>query len=138
MTTTNESQIFLDGKSQMIEMLKIMSQEEKDKLLEKLKLRNPQLANELLTKSLSFRAIINLPKDELNSLAKYIDPAIFGMALKGESEQFQRHILSSIDRSYAEKAYSVMIQSVNKEEYISRAKDKILTALFGAALEKTV
>ncbi len=138
MGTLGESQVFLDGKSQMIEMLKIMPLEEKDKLFEQLKLRNPQLAKELLAKSFSFRAVAKLPKYELNNLLKHIDPSILGMALKGESEKFQRCILSSIDRSYAENAYSVMIHSVNREEYISRAKDKVLTTLFGSWSEETI
>ena len=137
MDSSNESQIFLDGKSQIIEMFKIMSGEEKKKLLGELSLRNAPLAQELLIKSLSFESLANLSKNEIIAVTKHVDPSILGMALKNESKDLQRYVLSSVDRSCAQKAYEMMIDSNVQEAYIKKAKDKVLDILSDVILKES-
>ena len=132
MDERREEQIFIDGKSQIVEMFRIMGEEEKIKLLRSVGLKNPALAKELLEKSLSFDHIAQLDEQEMEEVLNRISPAVLGMALKGESEEFQRQILSTIDRDYAEQAYATMAQSVpNEQKYAARARRKILDIMGG-------
>ncbi len=59
--------LFINGKAQVIEMLKFMQPEEREVLLRNIKARNPQLAMELTENCLTF--------SDLNSCLLYTSPS---------------------------------------------------------------
>lgn len=122
--------VFLNGKAQIIEMLQYMTTPEREKLLKNIKHRNPSLASELMEKSFSFKYVENLESNDLYKLAKQIQPQIFGVALKNQGQSFQRKLLTSVDRQYAEIVYQVMTKPLNNEiELTERAQKKIISSL---------
>lgn len=126
----NNATVFLNGKAQIIEMLQHMPREERVKLLQNIKLRNPQLAEELTQHSYTFSDISLLSDDELTLIFKYVSAPIVGMALKEVGRAFQRRLLSLADRPYAEEAYRVMTTSFPTEKRDSkRAQNKIIEIL---------
>lgn len=125
---------FINGKSQVIEMLKIMPIAERNKLLENIKKRNPTLANELAEKSISFDAVFTLNRRQYEIFFRSIRPAVLGIALKDSAIDNQRRILMSSPRAFAEEAYTTMSTLIdNEKQAIGKAQNKvveILTELF--------
>ena len=89
----NSATVFLNGKAQIIEMLQHMPREERVKLLKNIKIRNPQLAEELTQHSYTFSDISLLSDNELESIFRYVTAPIVGMALKEVDRNPQRRIL---------------------------------------------
>ncbi|MBL6990076.1 MAG: hypothetical protein ISR65_09875 [Bacteriovoracaceae bacterium] len=127
---TSGTGVFLNGKAQVIEMLKFMNNAERKKLLRNIRLRNPQLAEELTAKSLTFSSISALSNHELKLVFQHINPQILGIALKNIEQALQRKILSLAPRDYAESAYSILISPIKNEfKDIQRAQSKIMGVL---------
>lgn len=131
--------VFLNGKAQVIEMLQHMTKGEKSRLLANIKMRNPSLAAELMERSFSFSHIENLAGPDLFKVIQQVQAQIFGVALKNQSESFQRKVLSEAPRDYAEKAYDIMIKPIaNEKEIIQKAQNKIINILIGLSKKGTI
>lgn len=130
------SDVFLNGKALAIEMLQGLSRDERIKILKILKIKNPQLSDELAQQCFLFSDLDNLSDNELRFIFKHVSPPIVGMALKNVDVHFQRRLLSLADRDYAEKAYKVLTTSYSTEKKdIKRAQSKIIEVL--SALKKS-
>jgi flagellar motor switch protein FliG len=121
----DSNHIFLDGKNQVIQILRALSAEEKNKLLNNMKKRNPALVNELILQSYSFLNLLDLTDQELSILFRYIDGDIIGIAISDIEASAQRRILHCMERARAEKAFENM-NVKHKPDYILKAQSKIL------------
>ena len=129
MDFNNEEQqgIFINGRQQIIEMLQYMNPKEKTKLLNNIKLRNASMAKELSEQSLSFNSLEQLSTTALNKIFSSNNPAIIGLSLYHASTSFQKKVLSSIDRTQAEQAFSIMNKNLeDKKNECKRAQEKII------------
>ncbi len=121
-----ETGIFINGKAQVIEMLSLLTSEEKEKLIHQIKKRNPQLAEELLEQSVNFKMLLDLSDSDIEQVISYIDAPVLGVALKALPIHAQKRILSACHRSYAEKAYQAMNTRIsNEQRNITRACDRV-------------
>lgn len=128
--------VFLNGKGQIVEMLKFMTPKERETLLRNIRARNSQLADELLEQSLTFSSLNELADEDLSLIFNSINAPVLGVALKGSNREFQRRVLSLAPREYAEKAYSVLMTSLSNEARdVQRAQNKVLNAL-GSLLKR--
>lgn len=119
--------VFLNGRAQVIEMLQMLSPQERERILNHVRIKNPALASELVEESVCFEDIGRLNQRELVMLLQYITPVVLGMALKGSESQFQRRILSSAPRQYAEEAFDIMMTPLeNERTNIRRAQQKVI------------
>lgn len=127
---SNLNSIFINGKAQIIEMLQHMPREERARLLKNLKLRNPQLAEELTEQCFTFSDLDNLADQDLQMIFQYVTAPILGMALKNVERSFQRRLLSLANREYAEEAFRVLKTNYSTEKRdIKRAQNKIVEIL---------
>ena len=119
--------VFINGKGQVIELLRKMDASDKAKLLKNLRLRNPTLAKELTESCLSFESIWDLDDEGLKTIVSQIKPAILGLALSLVHTKNQRRALSLISRDMAIKAFEIMQKDLtsNRSECI-RAQQKVL------------
>lgn len=135
----NTNGIFINGKAQIIEMLQFMPRDERTKLLVNLKLRNPQLAEELTEQCFTFSDLDSLSDQELSMIFRYITAPILGMALKNIERNFQRRLLSLAGREYAEEAFRVLKNSYATEKRdIKRAQNKIVEVLVSLKKKKQI
>ncbi|MBI2521649.1 MAG: hypothetical protein HYV97_14635 [Bdellovibrio sp.] len=126
--------VFINGRAQIIEMLQLMDPVEKEKIIKLIRIKNPVLAEELHSKSISFFDIQNLSTESLERLANIVKPAIFGMALKGLAANVQKKFLVSLPREYAEQAYQTMTTYyANEKDLATRARNKVLEIASGQA-----
>ncbi len=119
--------VFINGKGQVIELLRKMDGADKAKLLKNLRLRNPTLAKELTESCLSFESIWDLDDECLKAVVCQIKPAILGLALSLVHVKNQRRALALISRDMAMKAFEIMQKDLtsNRSECF-RAQQKIL------------
>lgn len=130
MEDNKQEGIFLNGKGQVIKMLQSMEINERKNLINLIKKKNPQLANELSQNSVNFNDFSRLETNEIINITKYIHPTILGMALKNLPVESQRKILTIIDKKYAEEAFITMNTFFkNQDQNIKRAQNKILETL---------
>jgi flagellar motor switch protein FliG len=122
-----ENGIFINGKKQVIELLKTMDAQDKARLLKNLRVRNPSLAKELTESCISFESIWDLNDESLRTVVSQIQPAILGLALSIVHVKNQRRALSLISRDMALKAFDIMQKDLtaNRNECV-RAQQKIL------------
>jgi flagellar motor switch protein FliG len=131
--------VFLNGKSQIIEMLGFMSPNERETLLNNIRRRNPNLADELTAHSLDFSSISRLKDSDIISLTRFLEAPILGIALKGTQNDFQRRVLSILDRSYAEEAFRYMTTDLqNEARDVKRAQGKVIETLVTLTKKKIV
>lgn len=137
MQNNTQAGIFINGKAQIIEMLQYMKREERTKLLQNLKMRNPQLAEELMEQCFTFNDLDTLRDDELVRVFSYISAPILGMALKNVETSFQRRLLSLSEREYAQEAFRVLKTPYSTEKRdVPRAQNKIIEVLISLKKRK--
>ena len=126
MDTTKTDGIFLNGKAQVIEMLKYMEFDERENLLKQLRRQGRQLlADELMMSSLGLEQISLLKDQELKYLFYQVSAPILGIAIRSLDISLQRRVLSLAPRSYAEETYKFMTADIdNEEDKIQKAQDK--------------
>jgi flagellar motor switch protein FliG len=119
--------VYLNGKKQVIELLKKMEGSDKATLLRNLKARNPILAKELAESCVNFDSIWSLDDNALRSVLSHVQPTILGLALHMTQVKNQRRALSLIERPQAMRAFEIMQKdlSSNRNECV-RAQQKIL------------
>lgn len=122
--------IYINGKGQIIEMLRVMPTEEKMRLLKNLSIRNSSLARELSEESFSFESFENFKAETIQSVLSYLTPETVGIALRGSNVGFQKKILGLMDRNHAETAYKFMTGPIeNALKNVERARNRILTTV---------
>ncbi|AYF43236.1 MULTISPECIES: FliG C-terminal domain-containing protein [Halobacteriovorax] len=119
--------VFINGKAQIIEMLKFMGAEERATLLKNIQMRNPTLAKELYAESITFNTIYSLDDIDLAQVLKFIKAPILGVALKECEKTFQKKILTLLPRESAEEAYSYLVKNLggNETRDIQRARKRV-------------
>lgn len=128
--TPSAGSYFINGKNQVIEILKMMSESERKTLLANIKKRNPALALELEEKSISFDVIFSLTRRQYDLFFKAVKPTILGIALKDCSIDRQRQILSISPRQYAEEAFNIMTTLIENEKHaIPKAQGRVVDIL---------
>lgn len=124
---SKENGIFINGKAQAVEILRLLDPDERRRLLGHMKLRNPEMTMELSQKAISFLNLIELSNHELRVICNHVEAQIMGVALKNSSLNFQKRVLSTVDREYAEKAYEGLIANLrNDHDSSMKAQEKII------------
>jgi flagellar motor switch protein FliG len=122
-----ENGIFIDGKSQVIELLQRMEGPDKARLLKNLRARNPVLARELTESCISFESLWDLDDAALKTVLSQAQPSVLGLALSLVHVKNQRRALSLVLREMGMKAFEIMQKDLsgNRNECL-RAQIKIL------------
>ena len=118
--------VFLNGKNQVIELLRHLDPSHREQLLRNIGNRNPKLAEELIQQSISFDELENLNDQSLKTLLSSFKPALVGLALKTSPLEFQRRALSLLRREEAEEAFESMNSPVQNQLANTRKAQKII------------
>ena len=114
MSEPKNGDIFLNGKAQIIEMLRCMRPDERVRLLRQVALQSSGLAKELSRESIGFEQIEKFSDAQMQQFFQYVQAPILGMAIRGLSVELQKRILSLAERSYAEEAYEFMTMNLSE------------------------
>ena len=122
--------IFVNGKNQVMEMLKYMTPQHKENILNHIRLKNPSLADELTLGCLDFSLLEKLDDNDIRRIFTHVDPVVFGLAIRPVNRSLQKHLLSRASRDYAEVAYESMTKVLkNEASLISKAQRKTMEVL---------
>ncbi|MBF0311766.1 MAG: hypothetical protein HQK52_00020 [Oligoflexia bacterium] len=122
----------LNGKKQVVDLLRILSPTEKKRILRGIKQKNPQLAQDLISEGVDIEVISELSQEQLYRLIHHLSPEILGLALKTVSKKLQQNILRLCERSYAEVAFSIMTNAYDHDETkMQQAQEKVLETALG-------
>jgi len=118
--------IFINGRSKAFEIIQMLNENERSGILNKIKLKNPKLAEELMQNSYSFKDIAKLNDHEIASIFSKIPPQVFGVALRNLNVDFQRRVLTLAPRKYAESAFETLTGNLGDEAtHIKRARNRV-------------
>lgn len=124
--------IFINGKNKAFEIIQMLNSDERSNILQKIKLKNPKLADELMQNSYSFKDIARLGDVEIKSIFAKVAPQVLGMALRNLDVDFQRRVLTLAPRKYAESAFETLTGQLKDEAiHIKRAQNKISEIVVG-------
>ncbi|MCR9203062.1 MAG: hypothetical protein NXH75_00685 [Halobacteriovoraceae bacterium] len=127
--------VFINGRAQVLEMLQYLTPEEKERLIRQIRPRNPQLADEMMESSITFKLLPQLPEQTIERIISYIKAPILGVALKSLNTNDQRKVLSVCERGYAEEAFKVMnTRLTNESRDVERACSRVKAVM--SALSK--
>lgn len=131
MNNSNENTgVFINGKAQIAEMLPLLTPEERSRLLNNIRMRNKELADELQAESITVLAMMDLSDTDIKTVMRYINAPVFGIALKPFSYMEKKRVLSLADRSYAEETYKAMTATLTDEnKAIKSAGDRLKRVL---------
>jgi len=123
--------IYINGKEQALEILKLMTPAERSRILSSINSKNPTLANELKQNSINFKDIEEYSMDAYKIIFTRVKPEVLGLALKNTQTTFQKNVLKSAPRDYAETAFKTLMLNIpaSKNETIIRAKKLIVSEL---------
>ena len=123
--------VYINGKSQAIELLKMLSRDERQRILSKIKIMNPSLANELQGNCASFSDLVHLDSSIIGQLYSLVKPEIIGLSLIGSPVELQRKVLSSTNQNLAEISFEMMNspEASRKSDAIQRAKSQVMQQL---------
>ena len=118
--------IFINGRSQVMEIFALLSESEKKRLLGQIKLKNPQLAEDIMQQSIRFETLLTLKDLQIQQIISSLKAPVLGVALKALDIDSQRRILSLCPRPYAEEAYRIMnLKLSNSTQSIQKACNQI-------------
>ena len=123
---TVKKDIFINGRSKAFEIIQMLNENERTGILNKIKLKNPKLAEELMQNSYSFKDIAKLKDPEIQSIFSKIPPQVFGVALRNLNVDFQRRVLTLAPRKYAESAFETLTGNLGDEAtHVKRARNRV-------------
>jgi flagellar motor switch protein FliG len=119
--------VYINGKNQVIELLRMTDRAHKTKLLQYLRQKNPALARELTESCISFESIWDLNDDGLKTILAQVQPTILGLALNLTQVKNQRRALSLVSKASAEKAFEILKKDLSANRIdCQKAQKKIL------------
>lgn len=131
--------VFVNGKAQIAEMLPLLTVEERTRLLNNIRLRNKELADELQAESVTALAIMDLEDHEIKSVMRYIKAPILGIAMKPFSYMEKKRILNIADRGYAEETFQAMTATLTDEDKaIKNAGSRLRNVLVNLAKKRII
>tara|TARA_Y100000296_G_C5073326_1_gene206039 strand:- start:342 stop:770 length:429 start_codon:yes stop_codon:yes gene_type:complete len=135
----NEGNVFINGRAQVLEMFQYLTPAEKERLLNQIRPKNPQLAAEIIETSIQFKTILTLNDDDITRVLSYVKAPILGVALKSLKVNDQRKLLSLCSREVAEEAFKTMTTRLaNEDAAIERACAKVRAIMSALSKKKVI
>jgi flagellar motor switch protein FliG len=121
--------VIINGRAQVIELLKKLPIENKEKILQNVRQKNPKLAKELSMYTVTFETFTEIEEDKLIIVLPYISNKILSLALKSTDQNLQRKILKNLNKSRAIDVFNEMRSDTSSLQDTLKARDKIAQIL---------
>ena len=121
--------IIINGRAQVIELLKLLPDENKLKILTIVKQKNPKLAKELLMYTVTFDTFMTLGDASLEIVLPYISNKILALSLKSTKNDFQRKILKCLTRTRALEVFTTIKNDTSSFQDTLKAREKVAQIL---------
>ena len=133
-----EKDIFINGKMQAIEILQMLTESERSRILNSLTARNPNIASELKAGSFTFESLMSTNNETLITILEYISHPIIAIAIKFLHKEQQKKVFKSMSRQKAEKAFQIFNSRKTTPEEAQKAQKKIMDVVSELSLKKII
>lgn len=124
---------FQGGPEEVLKMLQLMAESERENLLEIMIKKDPQLVDFLRNNLIRFDDLIHLTTSMIQNLLRDISPENLGLALRGSSRNLLEHFTANVSRNIKADILEIYngapkpINDVNqaREEIMKIVKEKI-------------
>lgn len=120
-----KSDIVINGKAQVVEILKKLPEEHKNKIIQSLKGKNSSLAHELTWQTLTFDGIAQLQNEHLKSILEYISSPIVAYAILNQTVEIQKKFLTNLSRERAKEVFQLLKNTTPSVSNSLKAQNKI-------------
>ena len=121
--------IIINGRAQVIELLKKLPNDNKEKILASVKQKNPKLAKELSMHTITFESFLELEDIKIAIALPYISNRILALALKSLNHERQGKILKSLNKTRAIEVFGIIRSDTASLQDSMKARDKIAQIL---------
>lgn len=122
----NEKGVFINGRGQVVDLLRTLQETEREKILKILKIKNPAMARDLTIQCLTFNYFIHLDQEKMNIACQYISGNVLGYALSDQNIQVQKMILNIIERKKAVEAFQIISEYRGTQTETQKSQRKII------------
>lgn len=133
-----KNDIVINGRAQVVEILKSLPEEHKNKILRSLKNRDSSLAHELSWQTLTFAGITQSKDSQLKALLEYISSPIIAIALKNQEAGIQKKFLTNLSRERAKEVFHQLKNTSAITSNILKAQNKITDIATTLIQKKTI
>lgn len=134
----SSADIIINGRAQVIEILKKLPEEQKNKILDSVVKKNPTLGKELAWQTFAFSSIPLLSDLNLKILLEYLSATVIGLALKNQSVDLQKLLLNSLPTTKAQEVYSYMKGKSARIEDCEKAQKKMVEVALTLLQKKVI
>ncbi len=120
-----KSDIVINGRAQVVEILKRLPEDHKNKILRSLQGKNSALAHELSWQTLTFEGLSQLKDESLKTLLEYISSPVIAIALLDQSVETQKKFLTNLSRERAKEVFQQLKNSPPSPVNAKKAQNKI-------------
>lgn len=125
-SSQNEKGVFINGRGQVVDLLRTLQDTEREKILKILKIKNPAMARDLTIQCLTFHYFINLDHEKIKIACQYISGNVLGFALSDQTIQNQKMILSIVERKKAMEAFQIISGEKGSQSETQKSQRKIV------------
>ena len=133
-----KNDIVINGRAQVVEILKSLPEDHKNKILRSLKNRDSSLAHELSWQTLTFAGITQSKDAQLKALLEYISSPIIAIALKNQEAVIQKKFLTNLSRERAKEVFHQLKNTSAITSNILKAQNKITDIATTLIQKKTI
>lgn len=130
--------IIINGRAQVIEILKRLPEDHKNKILRSLKIKNSSLAQELSWQTLTFRSIVDLKEKALETLLEYVSSPVIAIAISDQSTEIKKRFLSNVSRERAKEIFQNLKNLSPNSINAKKAQSKIIDIATTLMQKKTL
>ncbi len=133
-----KNDIVINGRAQVVEILKRLPEDHKNKILKSLKNRDSSLAHELSWQTLTFEGIAKAQDIQVKALLEYISSPVIAIALKDQDVGIQKKFLTNLSRDRAKEVFQLLKSNTTPISNVKKAQHKITEIAITLIQKKTI
>lgn len=133
-----KNDIVINGRAQVVEILKRLPEDHKNKILKSLKNRDSSLAHELSWQTLTFEGIAKAQDSQVKALLEYISSPVIAIALKDQDMGIQKKFLTNLSRDRAKEVFQLLKSNTTPISNVKKAQHKITDIAITLIQKKTI
>jgi flagellar motor switch protein FliG len=120
-----KADIIINGRAQVVEILKRLPEDHKNKILKSLKGKNSSLAHELTWQTLTFDGLKELKEAQIKLLLDYVSSPVIAIALFDQDVEVQKRFLGNVSRERAREIFQQLKSQTPSLINCKKAQNKI-------------
>jgi flagellar motor switch protein FliG len=135
---SNVNDIVINGRAQVVEILKKLPYQEKQKIINEVLKKNPSLGKELNIQCYGIQNVFSLESSTLKIVLEYSSSQVIALAISNEDIPLQQKILTLMPREKALQTLNIIRNQSYSEYDQEKAKNKLIDITMSLANNKNI